>query len=189
MEYEKLTTEYLNYLMNKLKMDPGYYELCKTLQSINFIPILDMDENRSCECRELRDEFIDYKFINHPEEKESNGDILKRALPYSGTYMELLVVLAFYISYNLLESEYDSEPQKWFFELLENCGIFDVNDYVINDLKRRDIRNRIDLINIRRFNWDGEGSFFPLRFPHSDQRYEEIIVQANNYIEENYDIC
>lgn len=184
MGYEKLTTEYFNYLLNSIKVHPVYTELCKTLHAITFIPILEMDNNRSFECRELRSNFVDNYCA-----AEDAGDILNRELPYSGTYLELLIVLASYIHYDLLESEYDSEPEKWFMEMLENCGILPATDRDMTIHKKRQIQGIINLINLRRFNWDGEGSFFPLLNPHSDQRYEEILVQVNNYIAENYDIC
>ena len=184
MAYEKLTTEYFNYLLNSIKIRSGYVELCRTLHAISFIPILEMDENRSDECKELRSDFAD----NHCDIEDA-GNILNRELPAYRTYLELLVVLASYIHYNLLESEYDSKPEKWFLEMLENCGILPANDWEMDIQKKREIQGIINLINLRRFNWDGEGSFFPLRYPHSDQRYDEILVQANNYIAENYDIC
>ena len=191
MAYETLKTEYLNFLMNKLQIPSGiYYNLCNILQNTAFIPILPMDENRSYECLELRKEFTECSGRN-PE----TIDVLNYELGHrgTGTMLELLVVLTFYIHYNLLESEYDAEPSKWFLEMLENCGIL---PYAINnwsgDEKVNNIKSILRIINLRRFNWDGEGSFFPIRFPHSphsDQRYEEILIQANNYIAENYDIC
>ena len=190
MPYEALKTEYLNYLMNKLQVSGIYYDVCKILQDTAFIPILPMDENRSYECLELRKEFIEWSG-NVPE----NIEILNYELGYrgTGTMLELLVVLTFYIHYNLLESEYDAEPSKWFLEMLENCGILPwaINGW-LDDEKAKNIKSILSIINMRRFNWDGEGSFFPIRFPqspHCDQRYEELIVQANNYIADKYDIC
>ena len=47
----------------------------------------------------------------------------------------------------------------------------------------------IDTVNLRKIGWDGEGGIFPLQCPREDQRSVELIIQMNDYIEENYDIC
>lgn len=183
MVYEKMTTEYLCYLMNRAQIeaagDFGYFRLCKQLLEIPFIPIIPMDENRSSECRELRTDF--FNSYNY------GGSYEVDSLPDSGTMLELLIVLAEKMQYNLKLSEYDKPVKDFFLEMVGNAGI-QFNNYEFGeDLEKRTISTNMERINIRQFQWDGYYSFFPLREPHSDQRYEELIVQMNNYIEENYD--
>ena len=110
--------------------------------------------------------------------------------------MELLVILSERFMFETATSKYESTPDKWFMEMLTNCGLNGFTNAVIQvspGTNWRSSRNKVtDIltsINMRLFNWDGEGSFFPLKNPNKDQRYLEIIVQMNNYIEENYDIC
>lgn len=183
MIYENLTTEYLCYLMNRVQIEAsgntGYFKLCQCLLQTPFIPVLPMDENRSSECRELRMEFA-YTTV-YP-----NSQVMDDlAYPDSGNMLELLVVLAEKIKYNLKLSEYDESLKTFFLEMLHNAHIDFQNQY----FDEGSVMRTLNRINIRQFQWDGEYSFFPLRCPHSDQRYEELIVQMNNYIEENYDIC
>ena len=179
MIYGRLTTEYLCYLMNRVQIEAegpdGYLDLCKLLLRTPFIPILEMDENRSADCREHRSDFID---------KFGYGYFVDE-FPESGTMMELLVVLTERMKYDLISSEYDASPRKFFLEMLENAHIAFMNCQFDESI----VESNLALINIRQFMWDGEYSFFPLRYPHTDQRYEELLVQMNNYIEENYDIC
>ena len=189
MRYERLKTEYVCYLMNRAQIeaagDFGYLKLCEKLQATEFVPILDMDENRCFECRNLRKDFAEGL-------DESVSDILDDLLSENGTMMELLTVLAEKMAYDLADSEFECGTGKWFKELLENCGLIEIcnevyarsgpdgtDDYV-NDI--------LETINTRSFGWDGEGSLFPLRWPKEDQRKIELIIQMNNYIEENYDI-
>ena len=190
MQHEALKTEYLCYLMNLAQIEAegpdGYLALCKILFDKSFIPIVDFDENRCEECQRLR-----YRFTESWEQ----GDILNSMLPESGNFMELLIVLIQRLMFETNGSVYESNPRKWFMELLHNVNLDQyTNDAIAkNPGKRWDsasswINDAITGINMRWFNWDGEGSFFPLKNPHNDQRYQEILVQMNNYIEENYDL-
>lgn len=189
-EYEKLKTEYLCYLMNRAKIEAegsrGYVKLCATLQDTEFYPLLSMDENRSCDCRNLRREFAD------DYDDETYGDILDGIYSENGTIMELLVILGEKMSYDLADSEYEADTGKWVFEMLQNCGLITASNKAFEedpDGEEDFVKDVLDKVIFRKFGWDGEGSFFPLRWPHSDQRYEELINQMNDYIEENYDIC
>lgn len=185
--YERLKTEYLCYLMNRVQVnaagEDGYFMLCHALMEYPFLPILDMDDNRCYDCRMLRRDFAD-------DYDEETGDILDGLYSEYGMFMELLVVLSEKMAYDLADSEYECAAGKWFKELLQNSGLIEcTNDwygrpgngssYVIDIL---------DKINYRKYGWDGEGGLFPLQWAKTDQRYSELIIQMNNYIEENYDI-
>lgn len=190
MNEERIKTEYLRYLMDRAQVevegDHGYLKLCAALHSLEFRPMLEMDENRSSECMALRNDF---------SEQNNNQDevlyILDRIFGFDGTWMEILVVLAEKIAYDLADSEYEAGTGKWFREMLENCGLNeetnDQFDDPYNEFQK--VYDIVTVINNRRFGWDGEGGLFPLRWPKRDQRYAELIMQMNDYIEENYDIC
>ena len=181
MDYERLKTEYLCFLMNRVQVRgaglDGYSKLCQYLNTAAFIPIVPYDENRTDDCRELRREFSEEYF-----------DILNSLLPYSGSIMELLVVLTDRICYETEGSRYHSLPSKWFLEMLNNCGLGrcdNVNFDLMQD--RREISMIIERINMRLYGFSGYGGLFPLKLPRTDQRHEELMTQMNNYIEENYD--
>lgn len=185
--YERLKTEYLCYLMNRAHIDAegrhGYSSLCGTLMEYSFFPLLDMDENRCYECRNLRKDFSeDY-------EDEESVDILDELYGEYGTMMELLVVLAEKMEYDLADSQFESGTGKWFRELLQNCGLIGADNNCFGREGFKDsVMDILDTVNYRKYGWDGEGGLFPLRWSRTDQRYCELIIQMNNYIEENYDI-
>lgn len=189
--YEKVKSEYLCYLMNRAQVEAegirGYLSLCSILQETEFIPIVEMDENRCSDCRNLRMEFAND--VSEPE----YIDILDGMLSENGTMMELLTVLAEKIEYEMADSEYEASTRKWFLEMLTNCGLGDAdNGHFEEDSSGRlseDVACILDTVIFRKFGWDGKNGLFPLRWPRGDQRYEELIVQMNNYLEENYDIC
>lgn len=186
--YEKVKTEYLCYLMNRAQIDAegthGYLHLCETMMNYMFLPILVMDENRCYECHSLRDDFAE----EYGEEEAI--DILDRICGEYGTMMELLVVLAEKMQYDLADSQYEEGTGKWFREMLQNCGLIGCeNGCYVREGFEEEVIDILDTINYRKYGWDGEGGLFPLRLPRQDQRYTELIVQMNNYIEENYDIC
>lgn len=191
MNEERIKTEYLCYLMNRAQVeaegDRGYLKLCAALHSLEFRPMLEMDENRSSECMALRNDFSEQ--YDNPDEILY---ILDRIFGFDGTWMEILVVLAEKIAYDLADSEYEAGTGKWFQEMLENCGLNEETDDQFEDDPYNEFQkvcNIVAVINHRRFGWDGEGGLFPLRWPKRDQRYAELIMQMNDYIEENYDIC
>lgn len=181
--HEKIKTEYLCYLMNRAQIDAagdnGYFHLCLTMMEYHFLPIVYMDENRSYECRTLRSDFAD-------ECDPESIDILDELYGDYGTMMELLTVLAEKMRYNLMDSEYEAGTGQWFKEMLQNCGL---DEYCNSRFNEGIVFDILDRINYRKYGFDGEGGLFPLRLVRQDQRYTELIVQMNNYIEENYDIC
>ena len=188
-KYERLKTEYLCYLMNRAQIDAegdyGYSILCESLMEYTFLPIMSMDENRCYECRSLRRDFADGY-------DEDAGDILDGLCGEYGTMMELLIVLSEKIEYEMADSEYEAGTGKWFKELLQNCGLIKCCNSWYGQYKEQgsaEVIDILDTINYRNYRWDGEGGLFPLRWPKADQRYAELIIQMNNYIEENYDIC
>ena len=185
--YARLKTEYLCYLMNRAMIDSGgsdgYSVLCGIMLDTRFLPIVEMDENRSYECRSLRRDFAD-------DYDHDAADILDGLLDENGTVMELFVVLAEKMNYDLADSEYEASTGKWFKEMLQNCGLIEMtNDALNSAVNRNEVTDILSAIVYRHTGWDGEGGMFPLRWARTDQRYEELIVQMNNYIEENYDIC
>ncbi len=192
MDYGNLKTEYLCYLMNRAQVEVegynGYLRLSEKLQGTEFIPILEMDENRCGECRELRRDFAEYYLTYYDDEHMS--DILDGLYGENGTMMEMLVVLAEKMNFDLADSEYEAGVGHWFRELLENCGLIGYTNETMADQRYcKSAADILDTVIFRKYDWDGEGSLFPLRWPKHDQRYTELIVQMNDYIEENYDIC
>lgn len=186
--------DYLCWLMNQLQIagggPDGYLRLCEVLQGCPFMTIVRMDENRREEAMCLRDEYLDSssKWCVEPFNRDYYTPIQWQ---YTCSMLELLVVIVRRLNYELLDSQYEADIWKWTEELLNNAGLSQfvnarfeadehASEYVTKILK--------DII-YRQYGFDGEGSFFPLEHPRYDQRNVELLIQMNNYIEENYDIC
>ena len=190
MNNERIKTEYLCYLMNRIGLeaegDDGYLLLCGTLQDIEFQPQIDMDENRCEECRDLRNDFAKDEL-----DKDEILDILDEELWDNGTMLELLCVLAEKMAFEMSDSEYEANTRKWFMEMLWNCGLCRccLNADFEKEGTEEAVKDAMHTVNFRKTGWDGEGGLFPLLYPPYDQRGVELIIQMNNYLEENYDIC
>lgn len=181
--------DYLCWLMNQCQLiaegPEGYLSLCEVLQRTCFLSLIEFDENRTEEGKALRDEWAD----------DTGGDIsdLDDSLsPYTCTMLELILVLARRMDYEMQDSKYEAGVGKWVMELLGNAGLATFrNDYFEMEPEYCESRIRCILndITCRNYICDGEGGFFPLENPRSDQRTEELLTQMNNYLAENYDIC
>lgn len=187
--YERITTEYLCYLMNRVGLeaegDDGYLRLCETLQGIEFYPVIDMDENRCFECREIRKDFAQEYDLEGADEE------LDRIYGEYGTMMELLTVMAEKMRFEMCDSQFEASTRKWFLEMLINCGLdrLRTNADFEEEGAEETVTDAIHSVIFRKTGWDGEGGLFPLIYPQSDQRHLELMIQMNNYLAENYDIC
>lgn len=188
MNEKRLKTEYLCWLMNRIGLEAegndGYLRFCEILQDTEFLPILEMDENRSAECMELRSDFA--KDYDDPV-----CDLLDDIYGANGTMMEIMIVLSEKMNYEMTDSQFEASPRKWFLELIGNCGL---DNYCTNeDFEKEEneelVRDILHTVIFRLTGWDGEGGLFPLMYAQTDQRRLELITQMNNYLEENYDIC
>ena len=193
--YGNLTTEYLCYLMNRAQLDAegddGYLKLCEILHNTPFLPIIDMDSNRCSDCCNLRVEFADSISVDDFESSVI-VDLLDGSLGETGTMMEFTVIFAELMNFEMSDSEFEASTRKWFLEMMCNCGLDKYkNEEVLNDEQKasENIKEVLDKVIFRKTGWDGEGGFFPLDYPQYDQRKVEFLIQMNNYIEENYDIC
>ncbi len=88
--------------------------------------------------------------------------------------LEMLVALAMAMDSVVSWSE-DPHPERWFWEMLENVGIDDVDDYGY-------VVEVVGHVLDRRYKANGSGGFFPLKFSPIDQRTNPIWNQASAYI-------
>lgn len=181
--------DYLCWLMNEGQIQAegpdGYLHLCEVLQGIYFVSLIEFDENRVEEGKELREEWAD----------TYGGDISAlegELIPYTCTALEMIIVMARRMCFEMSDGQYEAGIGKWVTELLENAGLA----YWSNDIFETDpeysqnrIRSTVNSIIYRRYLYNGEGSFFPLHYNRTDVRKQELLVQMNNYLAENYDIC
>lgn len=179
--------DYLCWLMNQGQINAegpdGYLRLCEIMNSVYFVSLVAFDENRAEEGKALREEW-----------EESCGDTLEPGtlIPYTCTMLEMIVILGRRMEYEMMDSQFEAGTGKWVRELLENAGlayfrndIFDIDSEYSADRIRRILSDII----YRRYGRDGTGGFFPVTDGNVDQNGEELLIQMNNYLAENYDIC
>ncbi len=181
---------YEQWLMVQVQVNAETHgKLCHILQDTAFEPIIEMDENRSEDGMRLRMEYSD-EISKDESEAELICDQIDCQLG-SCTILELLVVLARMMEYEMLDSQYEAGVGKWFMELLMNLGIEDLTDeqLIFHPGQLSILQERLYKFIYRKYDWDGEGGLFPLMYAQGDQRRTELAIQMNRYLEENYDIC
>ena len=149
----------------------SYIHLLKAMHQKAFTVEVDNDVNRAMDGKNLR---IMYRDISGMP-----GDQIKGGC----TFLEMCVALANRITGDIFEHDPNYNPARWFWEMMENCGLDKYTDDNFDELMVRKIMDRI----IRRhYSKTGKGGLFPLKHPKKDQREVEIWYQMQSYVTENF---
>ena len=149
----------------------SYKYLLNAMHKKDFTVELANDVNRYQDGKNLRILFRDISGLP--------GDEIKG----SCTFLEMCVALANRITNDIFEHDPNSSPARWFWEMMENCGLDKYTDENFDELMVEKIMDRV----IRRFySKTGKGGFFPLKNPKKDQREVEIWYQMQSYVTENF---
>ena len=169
---ERLENMYFNWLAAKVirvenpTPSNSYEVLLKTLHNTEFVWLLSGDDNRAEDGKELRREFlIAGDFPDHEEWRTM----------YPCSVLEMMIAFS-------RRAEFNSEipSQQWFWEMLDNLNLKDVNDAsAVDPLEIEDVLTHF---MFRRYARDGDGGLFPLIRPHQDQTKLEIWQQFCDYL-------
>lgn len=171
---ELLDDQYLSWLYSKIgstrtrDRERTYWSLLRILYTKEFVWIIPNDDNRVEDGRDLRHEFMD---------DMKYDDIDPDWMALGCSFLEMMIALSRRLSF-----EVGGEPREWFFELLENLGLYDYNDN--REFSREEVDEVLDAVIWRTYAYDGTGGLFPLREPGEDQREVEIWYQLNAYVME-----
>ena len=162
--------EYYRWLLDKINYDDTDYDLVlETLFSIEFIWSVANDDNRAEDGIVLRSIFMSDEGWNS-EPCEDCGC----------TVLEMMIALAMRIENDVMWDGEQDRTAKWFWEMFRNLGL-DMAD------TERDVRDIIDVLMLREYDYDGLGGLFPLgNYASEDQRNVEIWYQANLYLMKNF---
>jgi hypothetical protein len=145
----------------------SYWTLMRQLYTKEYIWLVPNDDNRMQDGLDLRLEFMDEDVWS--EEWMSLGCSM----------LELFIGLS-----RRLAFEAEGEARDWFWQLLNNLDLSDLNDHIYHEGTRT--VNRVDRIldNViwRTYNKDGSKGLFPLKHPDEDQRDVEIWYQMSAYL-------
>lgn len=146
----------------------SYRNLLHLLYTKEFVWLVPNDDNRVEDGKDLRYEFFEDEGIT-PRRRDTFW------LDMGCSFFEFLVALSRRLSF-----EAGDEPRAWFWHLLENLELDDLNDRV--DIIEDQVEEVLDRVIWRTYHYNGGGGLFPLRYPEEDQRKVEIWYQLSSYI-------
>lgn len=174
----KLYNGYFHWLLERVmyqemkRSGRSYLYLLQAMRAKTFTWLIENDVNRAEDGKHLRIRFGElYGF---------DGTQIKGAC----NFLEMCVALATRINDDIFEHDMGSKPARWFWIMMENCGLDKYTDDQFDELMVNKIMDRVIM---RRYSKTGKGGFFPIKEPKRDQREIEIWYQMQNYIIENFD--
>jgi hypothetical protein len=134
---------------------------------------MDMDANRAQDGIDLR-----YRFAY---EKHIDRSVISAHLENMPCSMlEMMIALALRCEESIMDDpEYGDRTGTWFWEMIENMGLYCMNDHHYD---KEIVENTINDVLNRRYERDGRGGFFHISDSPRDLRNEEIWYQMCWYL-------
>lgn len=154
-----------------------YTKLLKVLYNMEFYWIVSFDQNRASSGLALRREY----------EKEFGGNPYE-ILDGQCSVLEMMVALAVDCEDRIMgdvRNSYEDNTPRWFWSMIENVGLDNATNDNFDEQRVNDIILRV--LN-RDYEWNGEGSFFPVIHPMEDMRNVEIWYQLNWWLNEQFPV-
>lgn len=143
-----------------------FWRMLKQLYKKEFVWIIQHDDNRAVDGKDLRREFV---------EREGLRRVDKTWLRLGCSMLELLIGLS-----RRLAFEGGGEPHIWFWTLIENVGLERYTD--ASRFNEHEVDEILDRIIFRTYNPNGEGGLFPVVNTDHDFRQIELWYQLNEYL-------
>lgn len=156
--------------------DKHYNCLFSALHQIPFSVVIDRDNNRLCDAKNLREAF-----------KEDTRYAVYDAIddmPIS--FLEILISLALRMEFIISASEDINETPKWVWLLLFNLQLEIFDDSIWDDNVELEVIFIAQRVMDRTYDFYGNGGFFPLKDSKDDQRNVELWYQLNAYLNEKF---
>lgn len=186
---DHIREEYFHWLLDIVGMYPGYIEegeysshvsMLWQLYNTEFYWTVNNDGNRASDGMNLRAQFVDS--YSGPYDIVSTQELGVRGGKCS--VLEMLIGLACRIENDIMyDPSEGNRTHIWFWKMIENLNLVSVDDYTYN---KDYVRGIVDNFLSRRYNKNGRGGLFPLKYNRVDQREIEIWDQMNGYISENF---
>lgn len=173
---EELWDDYLQYLIWRcgLQRMTKLSNVFAILHDIPFTYVLDRDNNREEDGCDLRNEY------NIPD--GFSVEVEEAFFTHWCSVLEMMIGLAIRVDDEFIGDPAEGHPEDFFMEMLENLGLTKFGKRYCEE----DVVNIVQKWLDRRFDKDGRGSPFPVRYDYRDQRELEIWDQTISYINENY---
>lgn len=168
---ESLDELYFDWLKDIILPAPNgkrYDRLIDILHEKEFIPMIEMDENRAADGIFLREKFAEV-YLDFCEDPCS--------------ILEMMIALAGRFDGN---AGFDpNEAYENFWILIKNLGLDRYHD---SNYSGYEVRRILYSFTNRTYEYSGKGGLFPLKNPRKDQRNVEIWEQLQAYLIEKYGV-
>lgn len=149
----------------------NYFNMLNILHNMDFYSLIPNDDNRGEDGKQIRDGF-------HLSVNIRNCTVL-----------EMLIGLSIRLEFETAQSQWEKTVAEWFWILIDNLGLTIFDDDMYKSMKPRgEIEEIVQRLLDRKYEKNGNGGLFPLKYPKKDQRKVEIWYQMSAYVLENYPI-
>lgn len=179
MNRHELNNKYFKW-MCKLVSDKrtrklSYSKLLKTLHSIDFRYLIDMDGNRAEDGIDLR-----YRFGYENSLEEPIVALYLDDRPCS--VLEMMIALAIRCEEQIMgDPDIGNKPEKWFWAMIENLGLIDMDD---SHFDENYVYETVIRFLERKYDKYGSGGLFKLKNHYRDIRSVEIWYQMMWYLDD-----
>ena len=182
MDEATIKKEYFEWLCSLVKAEKEYSMLWQKLHDMDFVWIVDRDENRASDGKYLR-----YIFTIEAFDKDVDADEIDQILSGPCSVMEFLVGLARRIEDDIMESvDLENRTYRWFHEMVGNLGLLKYDNKHYSDGEIDAIVHRF---MSRKYSKNGVGNIFRVgHFSGPVFSSLEIWSQMQAYFLEKYGI-
>lgn len=181
IQEERLQKEYFEWMYHLVCGDRqynnlSYRKLLYFLNSVTFVPMMDMDDNRRVDGIYFR-----YRF---GFENGIDDATIQRYLDHNDcSVLEMMIALAFRVEEQIMDNYiYGNRTGQWFWTMIASLGLGQMDDSRFD----ADYCQRvIDTFLSRRYSANGKGGLFTLENPRRDLREVDIWCQFMWYLSEN----
>lgn len=180
----EIKSKYFKWLCDLVGFDNNYSILARAMHRKDFYSVIDNDNNRAEDGKNIRELFIK----NKEADLEYSEDELEYALGGPCSVLEMLIALAFRMEDILYECDGVDRSNEYFWLMLRNLGVDTCTNDEITEEQVYVIEEILNDFLEREYERDGTGGLFPLKNAKKDQRFVEIWYQMMSYLDENYSI-
>lgn len=188
MKTDSLSELYLDWLLMLINADnykgKSYIKLCSLLNKIPFKPVLKLDENRSADVKSLlRETYIQSK----SDWYRLQDDEIMKFPDEPISFLELIISLAMRIDLDFMrEINQIDNTRIYFWVLVRNLGILEYDDENWGEDAIISVVNRLNVVQDRKYDFDGNGGLFPLENAEMDQRNVQIWNQLCQFVSQKF---
>lgn len=156
--------DYWDWLVLQIKIpnNKSYNDLFARMHNLEFVWTVPNDDNRLQDGLDLRYEFT--------------GDHVLDPILGGASFLEVLIALSRRVAFTA-----GGDQENWAWRLIKNLKLTKKFDPLTDQNEER-VDDILYSVIWRTYQYDGQGGFFPLKFPEKDQTKVEIWYQMNAYV-------